>query len=185
MTDDDEMAGCERHIFTVLWTCPFTGLPNDERRIMVTSKVFLYKAAVHDPSPCRYMLHPGCTIYHASDLWCLWFGASRPRCLHHASFWVSRWKPRAALVEFIVYDARFNISLFAYLLPYWPAGDANKLYAAASWGACFLAAPAGLCFDALGPAWSCPYYPYALCLMLRLSPNSIMEHCWNKPWAHE
>lgn len=33
-------------------------------------------------------------------------------------------------------------------------GDANKLYAAASWGACFLAAPAGLCFDALGPAWS-------------------------------
>lgn len=33
-------------------------------------------------------------------------------------------------------------------------GDANKLYAAASWGACFLAAPAGVCFDALGPAWS-------------------------------
>eukprot|EP00913_Durusdinium_trenchii_P010969 g10295.t1 len=32
--------------------------------------------------------------------------------------------------------------------------DANKLYAAANWGACFLSAPAGLCFDALGPAWS-------------------------------
>ena len=35
------------------------------------------------------------------------------------------------------------------------AGDANKLYAAASWGACFLAAPAGVCFDALGPGWPC------------------------------
>ncbi|CAJ1348044.1 unnamed protein product [Effrenium voratum] len=34
------------------------------------------------------------------------------------------------------------------------AGEANKLYAAANWGACALAAPAGLCFDALGPAWS-------------------------------
>ena len=33
------------------------------------------------------------------------------------------------------------------------ASGANKLYACASWGACFLAAPAGLCFDILGPAW--------------------------------
>ena len=47
------------------------------------------------------------------------------------------------------------------------AGDANKLYAAASWGACFLAAPAGVCFDALGPAWPCAQCRYNLQIQVR------------------
>ena len=74
---DDRFWGTD--VFTVLWVapaCPFTHLPNDERRITVypTFKVFMYKADVHDPSPCQ--------VYAASwprNIPCFWSSVSMVR----------------------------------------------------------------------------------------------------------
>ena len=63
------------------------------------------------------------------------------------------------------------------------AGDANKLYAAASWGACFLAAPAGVCFDALGPAWPCAQCRYNMCRYMWDMSYVSISLCWW--WSEE
>lgn len=121
--------------------------------------------------PARYMLHPGRAIYHASDLRCLWFGASRPRCLHHASSWVSRWKPRATLVESIVFDSTSRLLIwFCFICP-----QAMRISSMLP----LVGVPVSLRHQqgfALMPLGL--HGPVLIILMLRLSPNSIMEHRW-------